>query len=89
MFPDALLYATQLGVNGEFDLPIEFEYESYNYIRHNHHKDSKAHTCRLIICWKDNLEGRKSINESTLSSLPPIIELSQVLRDGKINVIRY
>lgn len=87
-FPDSSIRVKELKArNQRFKyLKIEFEFESYNFIKHKHFEDSKFEECKLIVCWKDNIVGNKVIPIGLKERLPAIIEISDILKSGKINV---
>jgi hypothetical protein len=81
-FPDACVMCKKINKKYEnvyIELQVEFEYESFNYIHHNHHKAKKK--CNLIICWVDNIDRSKS---DDIKSMPPILELKEFINTGKI-----
>ena len=81
-FPDASLRVRRLAPGREVCQyrSIEFEYQASNYILHKHHKDPEAEKCKLIICWKDNLNELPESPDKT----PPVLEIKEVLRTGEI-----
>jgi hypothetical protein len=65
------------------DFGIELEFDSKNFIRHGHHKDSRINYCRLIICWQNSLTS----GQIKKYSLPPIISISETLKRGFLYVV--
>lgn len=59
---------------------------SYNFIKHKHHLDKNFKDCKLIVCWKDDIIGRKSVPTNLKKELPPFIALSDILETGEIQV---
>lgn len=85
-FPDACIVCrVEDKKNSNTDLHVEFEYKSFSYIEHQHHRSDKK--CDLIICWEENArKGGLSSNAERIKELPPIIELRDFLKTGKINL---
>ena len=90
-FPDAWLVC-ELNNNKKEkcrDIFAEFEYESYEYINHKHHKSKKAKDCKLIICWEDNAKKHfKRKNYPEVINMPPVFELKDYLMTGEIKLLR-
>ena len=60
-------------------IAVEFEFESYNYIRHGHLKENDK--CHMIICWEDNSRSDEKLKErDSVKKLPPILSLK---KDGE------
>jgi len=71
------------------ELFVEFEFESYEYIRHKHHKSLKAKNCKLIICWEDNAKTHQSKKDiDVVKNMPPVFELKNFLETGKITLLK-
>ncbi len=71
------------------ELFAEFEFESYEYIRHKHHRSRKAKDCKLIICWEDNAKKHhKRKNYPEVINMPPVFELKNFLETGEIILLR-
>ena len=85
-FPDASLRVRRLAPGREVCQfrSIEFEYKAYNYVLHKHHTDAQASKCRLIVCWQDNLDESLKLLPKPKYEIPPVLELKEVLRTGKI-----
>lgn len=67
-----------------FEIMVEFEYESGNYITpHNHIISNEI--CHLIICWKNNID-RDKYSENQNRKIPPIISLENFVKFGKIEL---
>ncbi len=86
-FPDANIRCRKVNQKKtNIDLDIEFEYESYNYIKHGHLKSDKK--CDMIICWIDNARNderlRKNIN---VKKIPPILSIKDFFENGQIDLI--
>ena len=76
-FPDARTEFLEHGKSGCIrTLDIEFEYESKNYIEHNHNQESPQ--CHMIICWLNNW------NSSMYYA--PILSLKELLETGEIKL---
>lgn len=86
-FPDAcILCEVKDNKKTETELLIEFEFESFEYIRHKHHLSNKK--CDMIICWQDNAKTKKSrLNMEIVKNMPPIFELKGFLETGNIELI--
>ncbi|MDX2302440.1 MAG: hypothetical protein NW226_06545 [Microscillaceae bacterium] len=86
-FPDACIRCRTTGkIKKNFELDIEFEFESYNYIRHRHMKSTK--NCDLIICWEDNAKTDEKLKDNpTVKKMPPIISLKNCFETGEIELI--
>ena len=71
------------------ELFVEFEFESFNYIRHKHY-DSKG-KCDLIVCWKheelSKWENWKKFYYKKNQPLPFILSVEKLLETGEINLI--
>ncbi len=62
-FPDACVRCKTTGrTKRDFELDIEFEFESYNYVRHKHMQSTK--NCDLIICWNDNAKTDDKLKDN-------------------------
>jgi len=85
-FPDSSIRVKEKKGRKYKYIKVEFEYESYNFIKHKHFEDDKFNECKLIICWKDNIIDNKIIPNELKKKLPEIIEISDILKKGKINV---
>ncbi|TAF72880.1 MAG: hypothetical protein EAZ53_14520 [Bacteroidetes bacterium] len=87
-FPDAKIRCKTIGEKKRnFELDIEFEYNSYNYITHNHFKSDK--NCDLIICWIDNTKTDSKIGGTVLvNKLPPVLSLKNSFETGKIEILK-
>jgi hypothetical protein len=85
-FPDASLRVRRLAPGREVCQfrSIEFEYQAFNYVLHKHHTDAHANKCRLIVCWENNLDESLKLPSKLKSQIPPVLELKEVLRTGKI-----
>lgn len=71
------------------ELFVEFEFESYEYIKHKHHRSRKAKDCKLIICWEDNAKTHHSRKDiEVVKNMPPVFELKNFLETGKITLLR-
>ena len=86
-FPDANIRCKSVGRRKiNFELDIEFEFESYNYIRHKHLKSTK--NCDLIICWTDNARNDERIKKHpSVKKLPPILSLKDCFDTGRIELV--
>ncbi|WP_338792293.1 hypothetical protein [Bernardetia sp. MNP-M8] len=89
-FPDASILCQQVKKRKtkerNFELDVEFEYESYNYITHNHMQSDK--NCDLIICWVDNAKTDKRLNQmEAIKNMPPVLSLKNCFETGKIEII--
>lgn len=85
-FPDVCIVCELKGKKtSNTDLQVEFEYQSFNYIYHQHHKMKGK--CDLIICWEDNSRNDESrLKSEVVHLMPPILELKDFLNTGKINL---
>ncbi|MBD2011941.1 hypothetical protein NDI40_17240 [Microcoleus vaginatus ZQ-A3] len=95
-FPDAIIVfnicdrndvKTTLGIR---ELSVEFEFESFNYIRHEHYDDKVE--CDLIVCWKHEElsqweRWKKSYFYNKSTRLPFILSVKNLLETGEINLI--
>lgn len=86
-FPDAcILCQVKDNKKTETELLIEFEFESFEYIRHKHHLSDKK--CDMIICWQDNAKTKKSREGmEVVRKMPPVFELKEFLETGNIELI--
>lgn len=86
-FPDARIRCKTTGrTKKNFELDVEFEFESYNYIRHKHIQSTK--NCDLIICWNDNAKTDSKLNDNqTVKKMPPILSLKNCFETGEIELI--
>jgi hypothetical protein len=92
-FPDAIIEFNicdpRLKTTGTTELFVEFEFESFNYIRHKHH-DSKER-CHLIVCWKheelSQWKNWKNLSCNKTQPLPFILSVKNLLETGEINLI--
>lgn len=86
-FPDARIRCKTTGKNKKnFELDVEFEFESYNYIRHKHLQSTK--NCDLIICWSDNAKTDEKLKDNaTVRKMPPILSLKNCFETGEIELI--
>lgn len=86
-FPDARIRCKTTGkIKRNFELDVEFEFESYNYVRHKHMKSPK--NCDLIICWHDNAKTDEKLKESqTVKKMPPVLSLKNCFKTGEIELI--
>lgn len=93
-FPDAIIEfdICDKKTNSESkttELYIEFEFESYNYIRHEHYETPER--CDLIICWKHDEQTRwerwKQLHKKESQLLPLILPIRNLLQEGTINLI--
>ena len=86
-FPDASIRCRKKNPKmTNIDLDIEFEYESYNYIKHGHLKSSKK--CDMIICWIDNARTDDKLkNNRNVKKLPPILSIKDFFETGTIDLI--
>ncbi|HAO13875.1 MAG TPA: hypothetical protein DCQ51_22625 [Planktothrix sp. UBA8407] len=79
-FPDAEIefytYKNSLPA-GTIQLNVEFEYESHNYIKHQHHTEDR-NKCHLIICWLNNW--------SSPLYYAHILSIKELLETGEINL---
>jgi hypothetical protein len=77
-FPDAEIefFNYEDSRNGKIRLNVEFEYESINYIKHQHHREFEK--CHLIICWVNNW--------SSPAYYAPILCIKELLETGEINL---
>lgn len=87
-FPDArILCRVRDKKEADVYLDVEFEYYSYEYINHEHHKSPKHKDCAMIICWEDNTTNHETRSASAIAQeLPPILELKDLLETGEINL---
>jgi hypothetical protein len=86
-FPDACVRCKTTGkTKRNFELDIEFEFESYNYVRHKHMQSTK--NCDLIICWNDNAKTDDKLKDNpTVKKMPPILSLKNCFETGEIELI--
>lgn len=86
-FPDACIRCKTVGKSKKnCELDVEFEFESYNYIRHKHMKSTK--NCDLIICWNDNAKTAEKLKGSpTVKKMPPVLSLKQCFETGEIELM--
>lgn len=93
-FPDAIIEfdICDKKTNSESkttELYIEFEFESYNYILHEHYETPER--CDLIICWKHDEQTRwerwKQLHKKESQLLPLILPIRNLLQEGTINLI--
>ncbi|WP_375560195.1 hypothetical protein ACE193_21180 [Bernardetia sp. OM2101] len=86
-FPDANIRCKTTGKKKKnFELDVEFEFESYNYIRHGHLNSTK--NCDLIICWQDNARSDERLkNNPSVKKLPPILSLKNCFDTGEIELL--
>ena len=92
-FPDAIIEFTifdrKSSKTKTTELFIEFEFESFNYVRHKHY-DSKE-KCHLIVCWKheelSQWENWKKFSHNKTQPLPFILSVKNLLESGEINLI--
>lgn len=89
-FPDAIIefaFLNKFRQEKRTELFIEFEFESYNYIRHKHYDSEEK--CHLIVCWKheelSQWENWKKIYY--FKPLPFILSVKNLLETGEINLI--
>ena len=77
-FPDAEIefFNYENSRTGKIRLNVEFEYESINYIKHQHHREFEK--CDLIICWLNNW--------SSPAYYAPILCIKELLETGEINL---
>lgn len=78
-FPDAAIKFVS-NKNEETILNVEFEFNTTNYLLHEHNKSDKE--CHLIITWQNDLNKKKI--EQFGQILPPIISVKNLLLNGKI-----
>ncbi|MFN5065864.1 MAG: hypothetical protein ACK4V0_02470 [Aphanizomenon sp.] len=79
-FPDAEIefYTHENSLpTGKITLNVEFEYESNNYIKHEHHREY-GKKCHLIICWLNNW--------SSPAYYAHILSIKELLETGEINL---
>lgn len=88
-FPDSSIRVKEIRPrNPRFKyLKVEFEFESYNFIKHKHFEDAKFDECKLIVCWTDNIVGNKVVPLGLKERLPEIIEIADILKSGKIKAL--
>lgn len=86
-FPDASIRCKYVGKKkNNFELGIEFEFESYNYVRHNHMQSKEK--CDLIVCWTDNAKSDEKLkNNPTVKKMPPILSLKKCFETGEIELL--
>ena len=91
-FPDACIRCRQHSrKNPAFELDVEFQFMSYDYIRDGHLKSSK--NCDLIVCWEDNAKSdlshaRPGLRQKLqVKDLPPVLALKNCLETGEINLV--
>lgn len=86
-FPDARIRCKKTGsTKKNFELDVEFEFESYNYVRHKHMQSTK--NCDLIICWTDNAKTDEKLKDNPIvKKLPPILSLKKCFETGEIELI--
>jgi len=96
-FPDAIIEFNICDRNdvkttlGTRELSVEFEFESYNYIRHKHYEDKKVEG-DLIVCWKHEElsqweRWKNSYSYNKFKPLPFILSVKNLLETGEINLI--
>jgi hypothetical protein len=77
-FPDALLecivYDNKGKITGLYDLYVEFEYKSQNYLRHSHQSTPKKF-CEMVICWENDWDEKPYVY---------ILSLKELLNKGKV-----
>jgi hypothetical protein len=92
-FPDAIIELDicdfQLKIIRTTELFVEFEFESFNYIRHKHYDSQEK--CHLIVCWKheelSQWKNWKNLYYNNAKPLPFILSVENLLKTGKINLI--
>jgi hypothetical protein len=86
-FPDACIRCKTFGIKEKnCELDIEFEFKSYNYVRHNHMKSPK--NCDLIICWTDDAKSDDKLKDNpTVKKMPPVLSLKNCFETGKIELM--
>ncbi|MEG4407841.1 hypothetical protein [Microcoleus sp. MON2_D5] len=92
-FPDAIIEFTILDRKSSktktTELFIEFEFESFNYVRHKHYESQEK--CHLIVCWKheelSQWENWKKFSYNKTQPLPFILSVENLLETGEINLI--
>jgi hypothetical protein len=90
-FPDACITCKLKNNRKEkyTELFAEFEFESFEYINHRHHRSIKAKDCKLIICWEDNAKRHhKRKNYPEVINMPPVFELKNFLETGEIRLLK-
>lgn len=86
-FPDAVICFEKITHKNNSTYPklnIEFEFESSNYILHQHIYAKES--CHMIICWNNNIDrnNRKKFSKYQSSKIPLIFSISEFLETGKI-----
>lgn len=91
-FPDAIIefaFFNKFRQEKRTELFIEFEFESFNYIRHKHYDSEEK--CHLIVCWKheelSQWERWKNFSYNKSQPLPFILSVENLLETGEINLI--
>lgn len=91
-FPDAIIeldVCDRLSKIGEIEICVEFEFVSFNYIRHKHYESKEK--CHLIVCWKheelSQWENWKDLYYKKDKPLPFILSVEKLLETGEINLI--
>ncbi len=84
-FPDACIRCV-VDDKYNIELDVEFEFKSYNYIKHEHFYSPK--NCDLIICWEENAKTDKKLQDyENVKKLPPVLSLKEFLQSGQIGLI--
>ena len=86
-FPDACVRCTSNHRKTEFELHVEFEFESKNYWKHGH-RHSPRH-CDLVVCWEDNWQTSRLRKLLPPRSIPPTIALKNVMQTGAIELVKH
>jgi hypothetical protein len=91
-FPDAIIEFYVCNRQLEkivIDIFVEFEFASFNYIRHKHYESQEK--CHLIVCWKheelSKWENWRKLYYKKNKPLPFILSVEKVLETGEINLI--
>ncbi len=85
-FPDASIRCKTVGDKKKnFELNIEFEFMSNNFIRDGHDKEK----CDLIICWNDNSKTDSKIGgKELINKMPPVLVIKNCFETGKIQILK-
>lgn len=87
-FPDACIRYSTISYKKEIhrEFTVEFEFVSFNYIRHGHH--NMQTTCDMIICWEENAKtDSKFCKNKAVKELPPILSLKNIFETDRIELL--
>lgn len=89
-FPDLnIICSVKNSKKTETEILVEFEFQSFEYIRHKHHLAKNSESCLLIICWEDNAKTHNTRKKlKAVQEMPPILELKSFLETGEVKLIK-